>query len=498
MSALPLRDINGKVTEVAVVARDITAKKAYERQLQDAEQRLRSLFTNHPDAVFALDRHGRYTELNPACERLTGIPAEHLVGTPIGEHSLERQLVLDSVRTALDGTSLTFEATLINHDKRSVPVQATLVPILVDGSAVGVYGITKDISARKRIELRLATQAREQMAIADLGLLALTDIGTDELLRMTVELIAATLDLGNVALLEYCSDASTFSLRDGVGVPEPLIDATIANNTLQAMIERPDSSRIDARTLHAMFAVPGLDLGKRPAGLASRIPGRDANHGLLVGWSRRARAFSEDDLRFLQEVAIVLGAAIDHYRAADELRRRESEFKVLVEHASDNIARFDRLLRYVYVNPALQRVLGVPASELINRRIADVHAVHPHDVDGLERGVRRVLRTGEEEQLEIAYADRCYQVRFSPEFGPDDDVKSVLCVGRDITAEKRREAERSKLYQELLERDERLHGLMERMLLDQQQPNARERRARRRSISSTRVIETSCVCSRAV
>lgn len=468
----PIHDADRTLIGVVSVAEDATERRRTldKGELRDAEQRLRSLFTHHPDAVFALDCDGRYTVLNPACERLSGVAPEDLVGTRFGEHTLEREKVEKGLRMSLAGQSLTFEATLIRRTKPVVPVQLTLVPILINGSTVGVYGITKDISERKRIEHRLAMQAREQMTIADLGLLALTDIGTNELMRITVEVVAATLDVSNVVLLGFAPESATFWLCDGVGVPQPLIETSLDSPALQMLIEYTETRRVNGRELETLFGVQGVDFGKRPAGLASRIPGRDANHGLIIAWSRRARTYSDDDMRFLQHVSIVLGAAIDHYVTVEELRRRESEFKVLVEHTSDHIARFDQLARFLYVNPALQRMLGVPAANLLNRNLRDVVGILPHDTDSWERAVRRVFRTGEDEELEIVYGDRCYSARFSPEFGPDQDVISVLGVARDITADRRREAERSKLYQELLERDERLHDLMERLLLDQRQP----------------------------
>jgi PAS domain S-box-containing protein len=456
----------------------------------EAEQRLHSLFINHPDAVFVLDEQGCYAQLNPACERLTGLAPETLLGTPCGARARERQVVLHGVRVALSGQSITFEATVIGRERREVPVQVTLVPIEVNGAIVGVYGITRDISPRKRVEQRLATHARQQTAVADLGLLALTDIGTSELLRITVEVVADTLEVNSVALLELESESSVFRLQAGVGIPESLINARLSSRGLNALLEQPESTRIRELNPGELFGTPGLEVGDPTGGLATRVPGRESTHGLLIAWSKRARATSDDDLRFLQQVAIVLGAAIDQYQAADELRRRESELKVLVEHTADNIVRFDRLLRFMYVNPALERMVGLGADRLIGRTMREVGRTDEQDLERWERALRRVFRSGEEDELESMYGERSYHVRLSPEFGPDAEVNSVLGVGRDITAERRREAERSKLYQELLERDTRLHALVERVLLNQrgrpeqrpqssatvEQFNARERR----------------------
>jgi hypothetical protein len=91
--------------------------------------------------------------------------------------------------------------------------------------------------------------------------------------------------------------------------------------------------------------------------------------------------------------------------------------------------------------------------------------------------LRRAFRTGEEEVLELMYpageGERYFDVRLSPEFGPDGSVHSVLGVGRDTTASSQRDAERAELYRELLARDARLHKLVERVLLSQGESNKR-------------------------
>jgi PAS domain S-box-containing protein len=197
------------------------------------------------------------------------------------------------------------------------------------------------------------------------------------------------------------------------------------------------------------------------------VPGRARCHGALLALTREPRAFSDADVRFVQQVANVLGAALDNRQAAEELRRSESDLKVLIEHTPDNIVRFDRDLRFSYVNPALERMMGLPASQIVGQTLGKIGEFDEQTATW-ERKLRRVFRSGEEDELEARYGDRWFQVLLCPEFGPDGEVSAVLGVGRDITSNKQREAERSQLYQALLERDTRLHDLLERVLLNQQ------------------------------
>lgn len=421
ISLAPLHDAAGTITAAASIARDITAQKKARRQLQESEQRFRSLFTHHPDAIFVLDADGCYTDLNPACTRLTGYSRDEVAGHPFGRSALKVAEGHSSIRLALGGTPSTFDASLHVRDGSLIPAQVTLVPIVVDGATVGVYGICKNMTERKRAEAKLAMHARRQTAIAELGLLALTDIPIDQLLCTAMQLVAAELEVDvDVKLLPDAEDA--------------------------------------------------------PSAIATRLPGRDHENGVLLAFPRPlpARALEDDDLTFLQAVANVLGAAIDQKATADALHRREQEFKVLVEHAPDNIVRMDDKLRFMYVNPAVERMVGAPASSMIGQTNRTFGVPEP-ELSIWERALRRVFRTGEEDELELTYStptgERYFQVRLSPEFGEDGTVNSVLGVGREITVNKQREAERAQLYQELLERDSRLHQLIERVLLNQSGPN---------------------------
>jgi PAS domain S-box-containing protein len=69
----PIRNETGRVIRVAVIARDITERKRMEVELQQSEERFRSIFEESPIAIGYFDGAGRLVELNPASRRLFGI-----------------------------------------------------------------------------------------------------------------------------------------------------------------------------------------------------------------------------------------------------------------------------------------------------------------------------------------------------------------------------------------------------------------------------------------
>jgi PAS domain S-box-containing protein len=132
----------------------------------------------------------------------------------------------------------------------------------------------------------------------------------------------------------------------------------------------------------------------------------------------------------------------DRKRAEEERFHREQEFRALVENAPDIIARFDKELRYVYVNPAVELATGIPPERLIGKTRVEYGT--PEEVYTLwQEKTRQVFVTGKECLYEFEFpapdGKRYFQTRMVPELALDGTVESVLCIGRDVTEYKRAE-----------------------------------------------------------
>ena len=82
-------------------------------------------------------------------------------------------------------------------------------------------------------------------------------------------------------------------------------------------------------------------------------------------WVALSIAPAEDGL------LVLLSDLSDQMSAEEDLRWRERQFRAVSENAADIISRFDLELRYVYVNPAIQRVTGLPPSAYIGRSVVE-------------------------------------------------------------------------------------------------------------------------------
>jgi PAS domain S-box-containing protein len=121
LTVSPIRRPDGKIIGASKIAREITDLKQAEKQIQASEERYRTLF-NSIDEGFCIiemmfDDAGkpidyRFLELNPAFEKLTGIPAEGaLRGTPVSQlvPNLEERWFQMYGNVALTGEPVRFE-----------------------------------------------------------------------------------------------------------------------------------------------------------------------------------------------------------------------------------------------------------------------------------------------------------------------------------------------------------------------------------------------------
>ncbi|MHB9029372.1 MAG: PAS domain-containing protein, partial [Candidatus Latescibacterota bacterium] len=132
----------------------------------------------------------------------------------------------------------------------------------------------------------------------------------------------------------------------------------------------------------------------------------------------------------------------DRKRAEEELRRRESEFRALAENSPDMITRLDSNLRHVYANHAAERATGIPREQIMGKTHRELGLPDAVTVSSV-RAFLDVLATGEEKEAEFDIpgpsGNRIYQARFTPEYGENGKITSVLAVSRDITDRKRAE-----------------------------------------------------------
>ncbi len=130
--------------------------------LADSEQRYRSLFAHHPDAVFAVDGNGCFTEANATCGHVTGIPREEILQHHFANfiEPTDMLRVAQQFQKVLGGEIARFEVSLRHRDGQQRLLDVIGIPITVNGRVDGVYGIAQDVTASRAQQTRLRTLER--------------------------------------------------------------------------------------------------------------------------------------------------------------------------------------------------------------------------------------------------------------------------------------------------------------------------------------------------
>jgi len=153
-----LKDAQGNLVGFIGIIRDITERKLAEEALKDSEERYKSLVTNVKLGVFRSTpgRTGRFLEVNPAMEEITGYSREELLKINVSDlyaYPEEREAILEEVASARG--KATKELRFRKKDGTEIVISDTKVAVRDDtGKILYFDGIIEDITERKLAEGR--------------------------------------------------------------------------------------------------------------------------------------------------------------------------------------------------------------------------------------------------------------------------------------------------------------------------------------------------------
>jgi PAS domain S-box-containing protein len=154
----PLTDEHDNVLGVIGVATDITDNRRAEASIRESEERYRELFENANDIIYTHDLEGNFTSLNRAGEQITGYSREQAVTMNVADVIAREHLGLarDMIaHKASEKVSTVYEIDIITRQGRRVRLEVSTRLIISNGKPVGVQGIARDLTERKRSEAAL-------------------------------------------------------------------------------------------------------------------------------------------------------------------------------------------------------------------------------------------------------------------------------------------------------------------------------------------------------
>src|SRR5947208_10023551 len=139
-----------------------------QKALHESEERYRELFENSRDAIYVHDLGGRYVSVNRAAELLSGFDRQDILGKHYSNFIAPRNLknARENFCRKLDvPVETSYEAEVVCKNGHRVPVEISSRMIYREGHAVGVQGIARDITERKRVQQTLQDYSRRLMEV---------------------------------------------------------------------------------------------------------------------------------------------------------------------------------------------------------------------------------------------------------------------------------------------------------------------------------------------
>lgn len=161
---------NGEPIAVQGIARDITERKLAEEEVRDSEQRYRDLFENANDLIYTHDLSGNFTSLNRAGERITGYSRDEALKMNITQvvapESLQAAREMTARKLASEKAT-TYEIDIVAKNGRRVLLELSTRLIFRKGLPVGVQGIGRDITERRRADEALKESERRYRQLGE-------------------------------------------------------------------------------------------------------------------------------------------------------------------------------------------------------------------------------------------------------------------------------------------------------------------------------------------
>lgn len=408
----PIYDANGICTQLIGTVHDITERKQAEEELVKEQFLMNMLLDNVPDHIYFKDKESRFIRMNKSLATSFGLidPAE-AVGKSDFDFFSEQH-----ARTAFED-----EQKIINtgqpligiEEKETWPdgsetwVTTTKMPWRNrKGEVIGTFGISKDITKRKKAEEALQER----------------DIQFNKLASQVPGMIYQFKQKPDGT---FCVPFSSEGIRDVFGCsPQDVCDdfspitKVILSEDLNNVIDsiKKSAEQLTPWQCEYRVKIPGQPIRWM---YGQSVPER-LNDGSII-W----HGFNSD--------------ITERKKAEVELKESEERYKRLVEFSPDAIAVHSEG-KIVYVNPATITLLGANnTSELIGKPFLDI--IHPDYRDSVHQQIIAVMKENYAipltEQKFVRLNGSCIEVEVAAIPIVYKDKSAMQIVARDISKQKK-------------------------------------------------------------
>jgi PAS domain S-box-containing protein len=408
-----------------VIGHDVTGSRQMEETLKESESRFRSVLDSSRDIIYRVNlRTGSFEYISPSCSTVVGYTAQELMTLDVTTAlSLIHPDDLPSLQAAFARAEESGQAAAEYRQRTKNGDYVWLsnrMSLVRDRAGKPLYrsGNIRDVTDRNLAEAEIQSGLNRFYSV---------------LSNMPVGVLLAT----GGGVVEFANDAycEMFNLRER---PEDLRNLT-SNELLEKIrysYAKPEEAVARVRELvRRGQAVRDEEIAMRDGRTLSRdlVPMRG-------GESRGGRLWVYRDIT-------------ERHTAAELVRQRELQFKVLVENLSAGVALIDDSGRFVTVNSSFMKLFGLPAgADILNVNDQDWGSWQVYEEDGKtlldvdEHPVRKAALTGKPVRgkpvgvkAPTAGDVTWMIINAEPLFKPDGKIEYLVATYQDITERKQAE-----------------------------------------------------------
>jgi PAS domain S-box-containing protein len=337
VTAAPWLNKYGVLVGSTAMFRDISERKRMEEALANERNVLRTLIDNLPDNIFIKDAESRFVTGNLAHARLLRAKTpDEIVGKTdfdIFPHELAASYYADEQAVIRSGEPL------LNREERTIDpngktrwLLTTKVPLRGEhGKVIGIAGINRDITERKRAEEALRESEEKYRRLFEQAMdgIALADAETGILLDCN-QALAALVDRKRAELIGQ---------HQAILHP-PAGDGSAFSPTFRLHATTREGQLLETQVITSTGQIREVEIKAN----VLYLQGRRTLQGIFHDITERKRM-------------------------EEKLRQSEDRFRGIAERSFDLIFTTDREGRITYVSPAVERILGYKPEEVVGQSI---------------------------------------------------------------------------------------------------------------------------------
>ena len=353
--------------------------------LLNSERKYKYLCEDGSAVMLMLGRDGKIIDANNALLEMSGASRDEILGKNVLDFVVpeHRKKAAAQIQAALiDGAASEFEVAFRSKDgsTRTLLLPPKQLALDEEGQrSFLVMGV--DITERAKYETRLLalhTHASQLSSAEEI----------DTIVKYTLDALEFTLGFEHAYFLLVENDSLQIKGSRGRPVAFSAQPLEGRGTTVKAANTKTTLRISDTRKEPAFVDPKGYDWTGPPTVLSELVVpvliDAEAVAVLCVD-SVRLDAFSDEDQKLLETLAIHVGSALGRMRSVEALRVSEERFRQAMEATNDGLWDWNVETGTIYYSPAYYQMLGYESDEFPGLAQSWMDLIHPDERDGVLR-----------------------------------------------------------------------------------------------------------------